>query len=207
MAKHSNTGSAERYDRLASIYDLIDAPMDWIGGARRRRRVLEPSQGRTLEVGVGTGRNLALYPPEIDLTGIDVSERMLARARSRAQRLHIAPALEQADVEHLPFKDASFDTVTATCVFCSVDNPVRGLEEVRRVVKPEGKVLLLEHVRPRNPLLGRLFDLLTPLTRLAGPEINRRTEENVNKAGLQIVSVHRDGVWREIEARPRDRVA
>jgi ubiquinone/menaquinone biosynthesis C-methylase UbiE len=115
--------------------------------------------------------------------------------------------LEQADVERLPFVDASFDTVTATCVFCSVEHPVRGLEEVRRVTKPSGQVLLLEHVRPRNPLLGRLSDLLSPLTRRFGPEINRRTEENIRKAGLDIVSVRRDGVWREIVARPGKQAA
>ena len=112
---------------------------------------------------------------------------------------------EQADAEALPHPDQSFDTVTATCVFCSVADPIRGLREVRRVVKREGRVLLLEHVRPRNPILGKLFDLLSPITRrLIGPEINRRTEDNVRAAGLEIVDVRRHGVWREIEARPAD---
>lgn len=80
---------------------------------------------------------------------------------------------------------------------------MKGLEEVRRVVKPEGQVRLLEHVRPRNPLLGKVFDWLSPLTRaLMGPEINRRTKDNVRAAGLRIESVRRDGIWREIVARP-----
>lgn len=192
--------AGERYDRIARIYDLMDAPMDWFGGRGRRRRVLGGARGRTLEVGVGTGRNLAYYPEGVRLTGIDVSEKMLARARSHGLGENVQ--LELADVEHLPYEDDAFDTVTATCVFCSVDDPVQGLNEVRRVVRPEGQVLLLEHVRPRNRVLGWIFDVLNRLTRRVGPEINRRTEANVQAAGLKIVDVRRDGIWREIRAVP-----
>jgi hypothetical protein len=71
-------------------------------------------------------------------------------------------------------------------------------------VRPDGRILMLEHVRPENPVLGRLFDLLTPITRrLMGPEINRRTVDNVRKAGLRVADVEADGVWREIDARAR----
>jgi ubiquinone/menaquinone biosynthesis C-methylase UbiE len=192
------------YDRTARIYDVMGAPMEWMGGARRRRRVLSRARGRVLEVGVGTGASFEHYPAGgIELHGLDISEPMLRRARSRAARLGIQVRLEQGDAEALPYADDSFDTVTATCVFCSVPDPVRGLRELGRVVRPDGRILLLEHVRPENPVLGRVFDLLSPLTRrLMGPEINRRTEANVVAAGLEIVGVRRDGVWREIEARP-----
>lgn len=199
----SQSEVAWRYDRIAAVYDIIGAPMDWMGGARRRLRVLSRAIGRTLEVGVGTGRNLSLYPKGVEITGIDISGQMLAYAKRRSHRIGSDAILEQADIEHLPFPDASFDTVTATCVFCSVEDPVRGFEEIRRVVKPEGQVLLLEHVRPRSKVLGWLFDRLTPLIRrLFGPEINRPTEENVRRGGLEIVDVRREGVWREIIARP-----
>ena len=114
-----------------------------------------------------------------------------------------AAALDLADVQALPFDDDSFDTVTATCVFCSVADPVAGLKEVARVATPGGQVLLLEHVRPRNPVLGWLADLVAPVVRrLMGPEINRRTEDNVTAAGLEIDEVTRWGVWREIVAHP-----
>jgi ubiquinone/menaquinone biosynthesis C-methylase UbiE len=194
---------ARVYDRIAPLYDWYEAPMDRMGGQERRTWLIGGAHGRVLEVGVGTGRNLALYPEDARVTGIDVSERMLVRARDRAAGLEGEVELRQADAEALPFDDASFDTVTASCVFCSVEDPVQGLREVRRVVKPAGEVRLLEHVRPRNAVLGKLFDWLSPVTRrLFGPEINRRTEANVEAAGLEIVEVRRDGIWREIVARP-----
>jgi ubiquinone/menaquinone biosynthesis C-methylase UbiE len=191
------------YDRLARVYDFVEAPMDWMGGSRRRRRVVARSLGSVLEVGVGTGRNLEHYPSGVRVTAIDLSERMLEQAERRADRLGLKVELVPADVERLPFDDGSFDTVLATCVFCSVRNPVQGLAEVARVVKPGGQVLLLEHVRPRNPSLGRITDLLSPITRaLFGPEINRRTEKNVQAAGLELVEVRRAGIWREMIAHP-----
>ncbi len=91
------------------------------------------------------------------------------------------------DVQHLEFPDQVFDTVFATFVFCSVPDPVLGLKELRRVCKPDGRLLLLEHMRPGNPLLGTLFDLLNPLVvRMMGANINRRTVENIRRAGWQI---------------------
>ena len=193
---------ARVYDRVARFYDLYDTPMDWLGGARRRRRVLTRAAGRVLEVGIGTGRNIEHYPAGVQVTGVDLSGAMLLRARRRvAHGGGGVDGLVQGDAQRLPYPDAAFDTVTATCVFCSVADPVAGLREVRRVVKPTGQVLLLEHVRPRNRLLGWLFDLLSPLTRrLFGPSINRKTEENVAAAGLRVIDVRREGIWREIRA-------
>lgn len=195
-----------RYDRNARFYDLVDKPMDLLGVHHRRVRLLGNARGQTLEIGVGTGRNLGLYPAGVDLTAIDVSTKMLARARAVAERDGLDVSLRKADVQRLPFDDHRFDTVTATCVFCSVADPVAGLREVARVVRPEGRVLLLEHVRPRNRFLGWLADRIAPLVaRVAGPEINRRTEDNITAAGLDIVAIRRWGVWREMEARPEAR--
>jgi ubiquinone/menaquinone biosynthesis C-methylase UbiE len=193
-----------RYDRIARFYDIVDRPMDLLGGvARRRRRLLARARGATLEVGVGTGRNLDVYPPDADVIGIDTSANMLVRARQRADRLGVPVSLELADVQQLPFADATFETVVATCVFCSVADPVAGLREAARVVRPGGQVLLLEHVRPQTPLLGWLFDLVNPVVRrIIGPNINRRTEDNVTQAGLDVIEVRRWGIWREIVARP-----
>lgn len=196
------TRVTRRYDRVAGLYDLYNGPMEWFGMAARRRRLLSRASGRVLEAGVGTGRNLEHYPADTSLVAIDVSPRMLRRARRRAARLDRDVPLEQADVQHLPFADATFDTAVATCLFCSVPDPVRGLAELLRVVKSEGRVLLLEHVRPRGRVLGALADRLSPLTRrLFGFDLNRRTEENVGAAGLEMIEVRRRGIWREIVAR------
>lgn len=198
-APDGSAAVARRYDRIAFLYDLYDSPMERLGGERRRRRLLTQARGRVLEVGIGTGLNLALYPPGLRLTGIDISARMLARAVSRAAALDVSPALVRGDIEHLPFLDSSFDTVTATCVFCSVADPVAGLRELTRVVRNDGRILLLEHVRPNNPVLGILADLATPLTRrLMGPALNRRTEENAVAAGIRLVAVRREAIWREM---------
>ncbi len=192
-----------RYDRIARFYDLIDKPMDLFGVRRRRQRLLSMARGRTLEVGVGTGRNLSFYPQGVRLTGIDVSRKMLAVAQRSSAARGGEITLEVGDVLHLSYGDDSFDTVTGTCVFCSVAGPVAGLREVARVVRSDGQVLLLEHVRPRTALLGGLADRLNPVTRrFMGAEINRRTEDNVVAAGLRIASVRRWGVWREIVAYP-----
>lgn len=203
MSRTTGNADVERiYDRIAALYDLLNSPMERLGGDRRRRRLLARARGDVLEVGIGTGRNLPHYPQGVELTGIDLSEPMLERARERAHDLDRDVRLMRADVERLPFEDDRFDTVTAACVFCSVADALRGLREVRRVVKPTGRVLLLEHVRPRNPVIGKLFDVLSPLTRrLMGPEINRRTEETVRAAGFEIEEVRREGIWREIVAR------
>lgn len=203
MSRTTGSADVERiYDRIAALYDLLNSPMERLGGDRRRRRLLARARGDVLEVGIGTGRNLPHYPQGVELTGIDLSEPMLERARERPHDLDRDVRLMRADVERLPFEDDRFDTVTAACVFCSVADALRGLREVRRVVKPTGRVLLLEHVRPRNPVIGKLFDVLSPLTRrLMGPEINRRTEETVRAAGFEIEEVRREGIWREIVAR------
>ncbi|HEY3359314.1 MAG TPA: class I SAM-dependent methyltransferase [Polyangia bacterium] len=196
-----NGGAA--FDKLARLYDLLLAPIELMGGKKRRRRLLAQVRGRTLEVGVGTGLNLPFYPAGADVVGVDVSEGMLARARRRGERLGMPVSLEQADVQQLPYPDGAFDTVVATCVFCSVPDPAAGLRELRRVVKRDGQVLLLEHVRPRRRFFAWLADVLVGLTRrFFGDEWNRPTETTVRHAGLEIVAQRGKGIWRELVARP-----
>jgi SAM-dependent methyltransferase len=153
---------------------------------------------------VGTGANFPYYPPAIQVTAVDLSDRLLERARQKvpAGDGQIV-ALRVMDAQALDFPDATFDTVAATWVFCSVPDPILGLKEARRVLKPGGRLLLLEHVR-LGGLLGLIMDLLNPImVRLTGANINRRTVENVRRAGFQIKEVesHALGLVRLIEAR------
>lgn len=178
-----------RWDRKARFYDRLTGPMEqMLGLARGRALVFErPPTRRMLEIGAGTGKNLPRYPEEALVIATDLSPGMLARAREKAAGGSRRVEFVVTDAEDLAFRDGAFDRVVATCVFCSVPDAVRGLREARRVLRPGGEVILLEHVRPGG-LLGRLFDLLDPImSRLLGPHINRRTLENLRRAGLQPV--------------------
>lgn len=182
--KNTNTDVVkQRYNRNAGLFELMDGKMmvQW------RKDMLAQVRGNVLEVGVGTGSNLAYYPKEVNLTGIDFSRRMLDYAAKRALLLERNAYLLEMDVEHLNFPDHTFDHVVATCVFCSVPDPIAGLKEMLRVCKPHGKVLLLEHMRSENPVLGKCMDWLNPMiVRLTGANINRRTLQNIDAAGFSI---------------------
>ena len=143
---------------------------------------------QVLEIGVGTGKNMEFWPLNCQITAIDLTPGMLDIARQRAKSVNRQDAnLRLGDVQSLQFPSASFDTVVATFVFCSVPDPIQGLREIGRVVRPDGQILLLEHVRIDRPVVGTLMDFLAPLiVRLYGANINRRTVENVRAAGLQI---------------------
>jgi ubiquinone/menaquinone biosynthesis C-methylase UbiE len=159
-----------------------------MGMGRLRRRLWEQAQGhRVLEVGVGTGRNVPYYPSESRVVAVDLSPGMLQRAVRRAGRAGRQVDFVLADAQHLPFREDAFDTVAATCVFCSVPDPVRGLKELRRVCQAGGSTLLLEHVRARNPVLGKMMDWLNPVSvRFQGVNINRDTVNNVKLAGFDV---------------------
>jgi phosphatidylethanolamine/phosphatidyl-N-methylethanolamine N-methyltransferase len=178
-----------RYSRIAPLYDWLEAPMERMFHSRFRRRLFAHVQPcEILEIGVGTGRNLEYYPDGSRVTAVDLSPPMLDRARSRACSRRVT--LLEMDAQALAFPDDTFDLVLATFVFCSVPDPILGLTEARRVLKPGGKLLLLEHVRPEGRLIGDLFDALNPLVRrLLGPEINRPTVLNVLAAGWRLQKV------------------
>lgn len=193
-----------RYNRIAPFYDLMEALLER-GFQAWREKLWRQAYGDILEVGIGTGKNIPYHPPGAKVIGIDLAPQMLARARQRARALGARVDLREGDVQALAFPDNTFDTAVATFVFCSVPDPVRGLRELRRVVKPGGRILLLEHVR-LDGLAGRIMDLLNPLVvRIIGANINRRTVENVKTAGLEIENVEHlgpMGMVKLIVARP-----
>lgn len=144
--------------------------------------MLNKAKGQVLEVGVGTGANLALYPDRIiSLIGVDFSIEMLKIAKTKAKTINPPFPIEllDVDIQDLPFADNTFDSIVSTCVFCSVPNPIKGLKELKRVCKPEGRILMLEHMRSDNKLAGTVMDLLNPLTvNLWGANINRDNEKH-----------------------------
>jgi phosphatidylethanolamine/phosphatidyl-N-methylethanolamine N-methyltransferase len=195
-----------RYDRIAPVYDLFESAMERARYRLWRERLWRGVSGpKVLEVGVGTGRNLPYHPVGADVIGVDLSPRMLARARGRTA-LSAAASLNLGlmDAQALAFGSAVFDAAVATFVFCSVPDPVRGLREVRRALKPGGHLWLLEHVRSSRPLLGRVMDLLNPImVRLTGANINRDTVANVAGAGFEVdrvTELDTVGIYRLIEA-------
>jgi len=130
------------------------------------------------------------YPKEVMVTAVDRNRCMLERARQRARACGFSADLQVMDVHHLGFPDSSFDSVVATLVFCSVSDPVSGLRELGRVVKPGGYIYLVEHMRADVPWLGRLMDGFDWIVgHFSGERFARRTVENVRLAGLKVERV------------------
>jgi len=207
MGGKASQTAKKRYDRIASLYDLTEAVIERLRYSRWRELLWSKVEGsKVLEVGVGTGKNFPYYPPNVEITAIDFSPKMLRRAQIKAEKQGLTVNLQLMDVENLLFKDDTFDTVVASFVFCSVPDPVRGLAQVHRVCKPGGKVALLEHVRSANAILGWLMDVANPfVVRMIGANINRDTVENVRGAGLEIKEVTElwGGIFKLVEAGKR----
>jgi ubiquinone/menaquinone biosynthesis C-methylase UbiE len=183
------TTNLARYERIASLYDLLDLPFE-----RSRYRALRPLLfrdlgGRLLDAGIGTGRNCPYYPPGAEVSGIDTSSAMLARARHRCSTLAETVRLFQMDVTALQFPTGSFDAAVASFLFCVLpdDQQALGLRELGRVVKSGGLIRLLEYVRPKGRLRRAVSRVWQPWIAWAyGASFDRQTEQHAVVAGLEI---------------------
>jgi ubiquinone/menaquinone biosynthesis C-methylase UbiE len=196
---------SERYDRFARWYDWVEGIPDLLGLRRLRRKLLERALGRVLEVAVGTGKSLTYYSRDCRVVALDLSKEMLNVARERAAKLSLDATFLVADAEALPFSDQSFDTVVSSFSTCTFPDPVAALEEMKRVCRPGGKVLLLEHGRSDREWLGRWQDRhADQFAKPLGCHWNREPLELVRKGGLHVITARRNwfGVFYEIEAAP-----
>lgn len=198
-----------KYDRIAPFYDFYELLAEILFFKRwRKLAVSKLKGGKVLEVGAGTGKNFPYYVSDLKVLATDISEKMLERAEKRAAKLNLPIKLEikleKMDAQHLPLKENSFDSALSTFVFCSVPDPVKGLKEIKRVLKKDGVGVFLEHVRPTG-LLGKIFDFLNPFVyRATGVNINRDTVGNIQKAGFEIAEDKNLflGIFKLIVAKP-----
>ncbi len=184
-----------RYGRIAPLYDLFDAIPEgryqyWRERFWKEIEAVLPPSPRLLEVGVGTGANMPFWPKRANVVAVDLTPGMLKRAEKRAKNLGLAPQLELGDAQALNFPSDSFDAAAATFVFCSVPDPIQGLNELARVVRPGGHVFLMEHIRSSNKITGKLMDLFNPImVRVMGNNINRDTVGNVILSSLELKGI------------------
>lgn len=188
-----NTADNRGHRIFAAGYDRFMAGAERRIFASIRRKLLGDLRGRVLEIGAGTGASLSYYPPEAQVTGLEPDPFMLKRARARAEALgadHIE--LRQAPAEQLPFEDASFDHVVSTLVLCTVGDLPLAIAEARRVLRPDGSLRFLEHIRNDGSVWGTVQDVIAPVWRwcAAGCNPNRRTIDALTAGGFAIE-------WRE----------
>ena len=179
----------KKWNRAADTLDRMGAGLESRYG-RHKRELFSGARGRTLLVAAGTGSDFPFLPAGLDITAIDFAPKMVEKARKKAVQYAGKLEVMQADVQSLEFPDYYFETVLTSCTFCSVPDPLKGLGEIYRVLTPHGRLLMFEHVRPGNVLLGQMMDFMTLASRMVGPDMNRRTVDNVRKSGFQVSRVY-----------------
>jgi ubiquinone/menaquinone biosynthesis C-methylase UbiE len=176
---------------FAATYDRMSAKSEKAGLASHRQLLLAGASGRVLEIGGGTGANLQYYGRGVEaLTLTEPEEPMLKRLQRRARDEAPKATVLRAPAEDLPFEDASFDTAVSTLVLCGVDDQPRALRELRRVLRPGGRLLFIEHVRSGDADEARFQDRMNGLNRfVVGCDCNRSTLDSIRAAGFQVTVV------------------
>lgn len=200
----SSAPSSDRraiYRRIAPLYDIVDGAFEYLRYRHLRPQVFEVVEGadQLLDCGVGTGRNIPYYPPETEVTGVDIAPEMLDRARDRANEAGRRVRLLEGDVRNLPFDDNTFDAAVATFLFCVIpdDEQPRALREVARVLEPGGRLVLLDYRLSTHWLRRLVMRLWAPLVRrLYGASFTRRTPEHLRESAFEIDEIR--PVYRDI---------
>ena len=175
---------------FAALYDTIGKGSEEAGLREERRQLLAAAEGDVIELGAGTGLNLDLYPEHVTRLVLTEPDRHMRRRLSRRLEALGRPAeIVEASAESLPFPDATFDTAVVTLVLCSVGDQQTALAEVARVLRPEGRLLFLEHVRSADPKIARRQDRIRPLYNLCGCNPNRDTLAGIETSAFTVESV------------------
>jgi ubiquinone/menaquinone biosynthesis C-methylase UbiE len=180
-----------RESLFAMVYDQQSAKAEEAGLRAMRQRLLADAVGQVLEIGAGTGSNLTCYGPEVEsLTVTEPSGPMMRRLERKVSDRGVTAKVRRAPAEDLPFNDDAFDVAVSTLVLCGVDDQPRAVRELRRVLRPGGKLLFLEHVRSDDPARARLQDRMNWLNRmLVMCDCNRPTLGTIRQAGFTVTSV------------------
>jgi len=180
----------KKWDKAAPRFDLMVSKGPEKRWAPFKQALFSHMEGRVLFLALGTGLDIPAFPPGKDITAIDISPKMLAQAQPRIRAYDGTIKAEVMDVHDLTFEDASFDQIYTSCTFCSVPEPIEGLKSLRRVLKPEGTLFMFEHTGSRHFPFNLMMNLMTPLSRRLGPEMNRNTVDNVQAAGFRVTEVN-----------------
>ena len=178
-----------KWDAAAASYDLMASfgvEKRWKAG---KEAFFSTMDGKILFLAVGTGLDIQCFPAGKDITGIDISPKMLDKAMPRVENYPGQMTARLMDVPDMDFEDNTFDQVFTSCTFCSVPDPVKGLEGLRRVLKPGGTLKMFEHTGSRCFPFSVMLDLVNPVCRHLGPDINRDTVANVRTAGFEVNKV------------------
>jgi ubiquinone/menaquinone biosynthesis C-methylase UbiE len=175
------------------MYDRMSAKTEDAGLREVRRRLLADAKGRVLEIGGGTGANLQLYGPQVEsLTVTEPEQPMLRRLDRKVREQAPLTKVLRARAEELPFADDSFDTVVSTLVLCGVDDQARSLRELRRVLRPGGQFMFIEHVRSDEPKVARMQDRMNGVNRfVVRCDCNRATLDMIEAEGFEVTKLER----------------
>jgi len=191
-----DTATRNKWDKASTRYDLMVS-----NGAEKRwepykRKLYGNMEGKVLFLALGTGLDVSLFPPGLDITCIDISPKMLEQAAPRVAAYDGDMVAHCMDVHDMEFDEDSFDQIYTACTFCSVPDPINGLKALAKVLKPGGEIRMFEHTGSAIFPFSLMMNLMTPLSSRAGPDMNRKTVDNVRAAGFQILEV--DNVFLDV---------
>lgn len=182
----NNQKALKFWDNFAGKFDFMTRYSEWRWNGAKRE-IFSRAGGSIIMIGAGTGHDFKCFPPDAKITAIDFSQKMLNVAKNKIHKSPSPLELIKEDVQSLSFEDESFDSAITSCVFCSVPDPIAGLKEVLRVLKPGGTMAMFEHTDSKNSIFHLMLKMMNFLP---GPNLTRNTLQNVSDAGFDILSIN-----------------